>query len=51
MSIAGEASEEKAKADKASADYNAGKETAPANVISQTAKGDVASVSTAQRTY
>ena len=51
MSIAGEASEAKAKKDKATADYNAGKESAPANVISQTAKGDVASQSTAQRTY
>ncbi len=51
MNIAGEASEEKHKADLASKQYTAGKETAPANVISETAKGDVASVSTAQRTY
>tara|TARA_R110001592_G_scaffold22253_9_gene88809 strand:+ start:330 stop:1289 length:960 start_codon:yes stop_codon:yes gene_type:complete len=51
MGIIGSASEDAQKKKKAAATYATGKETYASDVVSQTASGDVASASTAQRTY
>tara|TARA_R110000764_G_scaffold22979_4_gene56653 strand:- start:142 stop:1110 length:969 start_codon:yes stop_codon:yes gene_type:complete len=51
MGIIGSASEDAQKKKKAAATYASGKESFASDVVSQTASGDVASASTAQRTY